>query len=527
MKKVLVTDKLQPIGIEALQQEGLAVDVVPTLPEAELCQKIADAHGLIVRSATRVTARVLQAAHLLEVVGRAGAGVDTIDVEAATERGVIVMNTPEANTVAVAEHTVGLLLALARRLPQAHAALKAGRWEKDRFTGIELYNKVLGVVGLGRIGSEVARRALGLRMQVIAYDPYLTQEAAQRVGAEVVELDQLLARADFISVHTPLTPETRNFLGPAEFARMKAGVRIVNCARGGVVDEAALVEAIRQGRVAGAALDVFEAEPLPADHPLLGLEQVIVTPHLAASTEEAQWGVALAIAQQVADVLVRGVVRNAVNMPSVGAETLKEIRPYLLLAEKMGSFLAQIAEGGMKRVSLEYAGEVAGTATSVLTVALLKGLLNVILEEQVSDVNASHLARARGIKVLETTTAESEDYASLLSARLETSKGAWRVAGTLFDKREPRIVKIDGFSLEAVPAGWMLVFSNLDVPGVIGRIGTLCGRHQINIAGMQLGRERRGGQAVSILNLDDPMPEPVLAEVRAMPDIVFAKLVKL
>ena len=527
MKKVIVTDALQEVGIEALRQEGLSVEVVSTLPEADLCARIADAHGLIVRSATKVTARVIEAARALEVVGRAGAGVDNIDVEAASERGIIVMNTPGANTIAVAEHTVGLLLAMARKLPQAHGALKGGRWEKERFAGVELYNKVLGIIGLGRIGAEVARRALGLRMQVIAYDPYLTAEAAQRIGAEVVELDQLLQRADFVSIHVPLTAETRHFLGAGEFAKMKDGVRVINCARGGVISETALVEAIRKGKVAGAALDVFEKEPLPADHPLLGLDQVVLTPHLAASTEEAQSGVALAIAKQIADVLVRGIVRNAVNVPSVDAETLKELRPYLTLAEKMGAFLAQMAEGRMKQVRLEYAGEVAALATSVLTVTFLKGLLDVILEEKVSDVNAPYLAKARGIKVVETSTSESEDYASLLAAELETSKGVWRVAGTLFHRREPRIVRIDGFSLEAVPSGWMLVFANLDVPGVIGRIGTLCGRHQINIAGMQLGRERRGGQAVSILNLDDPIPEAILREIRAMPDIVFAKLVKL
>jgi D-3-phosphoglycerate dehydrogenase len=527
MKKVLVTDGLQEVGIEALRQEGLSVEVIPTLPEAELCARVADAHGLIVRSATKVNAGVIQAGRELQVVGRAGAGVDNIDVEAATERGIVVMNTPGANTIAVAEHTIGLLLALARKLPQAHGALMAGRWEKSRFAGVELYNKVLGIIGLGRIGSEVARRALGLRMRVIAYDPYLTAEAAQRVGAEVVELEQLLKQADFISIHTPLTTETRYFLGPAEFAKMKDGVRIINCARGGVLSEEALVKAVRAGRVAGAALDVFEREPLPPDHPLLGLEQVILTPHLAASTEEAQSGVAVAIAQQVADVLVRGLVRNAVNVPSVDPEALKELRPYLTLAERMGAFLAQLAEGRMKLVRLEYAGEVAALVTSVLTVTLLKGLLNVILEENVSDVNASYLARARGIKVVETSTAESEDYASLLAAELETHKGSWRVAGTLFHRREPRIVRIDGYPLEAVPSGWMLVFSNRDVPGVIGRIGTLCGRHRINIAGMQLGRERPGGQAVSILNLDDPIPEPVLAEIRAMPDIVFAKLIRL
>ncbi|MBI4608420.1 MAG: phosphoglycerate dehydrogenase [Candidatus Rokubacteria bacterium] len=527
MKKVLVTDGLQEVGVEALRKEGLLVETVPTLSEADLCQRIAGCHGLIVRSATKVSATVLEAGRDLVVVGRAGAGVDNIDVEAASQRGVIVMNTPGANTIAVAEHTVGLLLALARKLPQAHGALKGGRWEKERFAGIEIYGKTLGIIGLGRIGSEVARRAQGLRMQVVAYDPYLTAEAASKLGVELVELDELLARADFVSIHIPLTKETRNFLGPAEFARMKDGVRLINCARGGVIDEAGLVDAVRSGKVAGAALDVFEQEPLPGGHPLLGLEQVIITPHLAASTEEAQAQVALAIAQQIADVLVRGITRNAVNVPSVDAETYKTLAPYLTLAEKLGSFLAQLAEGRMRELRIEYAGEVTGFSTNILTLTFLKGLLTAILNENVTDVNAPYLAKARGIRVLETSTAESEDYASLVTAELTTDKGAWRVAGTLFHKREPRIVRIDGYPLEAVPSGWMLVFSNLDVPGVIGRIGTLCGRHRINIAGMQLGRERRGGRAVSILNLDDPVPEPVLAEIRAMPDIVFAKLVKL
>jgi D-3-phosphoglycerate dehydrogenase len=527
VKRVLVTDGISPEGVEALRKEGLDVRVVPTLPENLLCAQIADCHGLIVRSATKVTATLLEAAPELAVVGRAGAGVDNIDVEAASQRGVIVMNTPGANTIAVAEHTIGLLLSLARKLPQAHGALKGGKWERGRFAGVELYNKVLGIVGLGRIGSEVARRALGLRMQVIAYDPYLTAEAAQKIGVQVVELEELFRRADFISVHTPLTKETQNFIGLREFARMKDGVRLINCARGGVINELALVEAIRSGKVGGAALDVFEQEPLPADHPLLGLDQVILTPHLAASTEEAQAAVALAIAQQIADVLVRGLVTNAVNVPSVDPEILRELQPYLTLTEKLGSFLAQLAEGRMQQVGIEYAGEVTTLATQPLTVVLLKGLLRVILGENVTDVNAPYLARSRGLKVVETVTAESEDYASLIVAELKTDRGQWRVAGTIFHKREPRIVRIDGYPLEAVPAGWMLVFSNLDVPGVIGRIGTLCGRHQINIAGMQLGRERRGGRAVAILNVDDAIPEPILEEIRAMPDIVSAKLVRL
>ena len=527
MKRVLVTDSLQTVGVEALRKHGLHVDVAGTLSEADLVARIGEYEGLVVRSATRVTRAVLQAGARLEVIGRAGAGVDTIDVEAATERGVVVMNTPGGNTTAVAEHTMALLLALARRIPAADASLKAGRWEKSALQGVELFGKVFGLLGLGRIGGEVARRALGFRMQVIAYDPYLTREAAERLGVESVEMDELFARADFISIHTPLTGETRHLIGDAELARMKPGVRLINCARGGIIEEQALARAIEAGRVAGAALDVFEQEPPPKDHELLRLPQVIVTPHLGAATDEAQTAVALAIADQVADALVRGVVANAVNLPSMDAETLKEQAPYAALAAAMGRFLAQMADGRMAEVRLTYAGEVTTRPTSGLTLALVRGLLGGILEEHVTDVNAMLIARARGLRVSETTTSDSADYASLLTAELRTDRATSSVAGALFNRREPRFVRIDGYALEAVPQGWMLVFANLDVPGVIGRIGTLCGRHQINIAGMQLGRERRGGRAVSILNLDDPMPLAALEELRTMPDIVSARLVRL
>ena len=527
MKRVLVADGLQAVGVDALRKHGLDVEVVGSLGERELVERIGEYEGLIVRSATKVTRPAIEAGHRLEVIGRAGAGVDSIDVDAATKRGVIVMNTPGGNTTAVAEHTLGLLLALARRLPAADVTLKAGRWEKSRLQGVELLGKVLGIVGLGRIGSEVARRALGFRMQVIAYDPYLTREAAERLGVESVELEELFARADFLTIHTPLTGATRHLLGEAELGRLKPGVRIINCARGGLIDEQALARAIQSGRVAGAALDVFEQEPPPADHPLLKLEQVIVTPHLGAATDEAQAAVALAIADQVADALLRGVVVNAVNLPSTDAETHREQVPYLGLAEKMGRFLAQMAEGRMQEARLTYAGEIIGRTTATLTLAFVRGLLGTILSEHVTDVNAMLIAKARGLRVTETSTTESSDYSSLVTAELRTDRGATSVAGAVFFKREARFVQVDGFSLEAVPQGWMLVFANLDVPGVIGRIGTLCGRHGINIAGMQLGRERRGGRAVSVLNLDDSMDSSTLEEIRAMPDIVLAKLVHL
>ena len=525
-KRVLVTDSLQEVGVEALRAEGLQVDVVPTLPPAELARRIAPYAGLVVRSATRVTAEVVEAAAALEVIGRAGVGLDNVDVEAATRRGVVCMNTPGGNTIAAAEHTLALLLATARRLPQAHAHLKGGKWERERFLGAEVYGKTLGVVGLGRIGAEVARRAQGFQMSVIAYDPFLGAEVAQRLGVELVDLDTLYRRADFITVHVPLTKETRGLIGAAELARMKDGVRLVNCARGGVVDEAALAAAVQSGKVAGAALDVFETEP-PWGSPVLDLDAVVVTPHLGASTEEAQTQVAAAIAQQVADLLVRGVVRNAVNAPSVDPEVLKELAPYLGLAQKLGAFLGQLARGRMREVTLRYAGEVAALAVEPLTVTFLRALLAVILEETVTDVNAPYLARQRGLRVVESKTAVGEDFASLVSAELTTDAGRWQVAGTLFNRKDPRIVQVDGYGLEAHPSGWMLVFSNDDVPGVIGRIGTLFGARGINIAGMQLGRVAPGGRAVSILNLDSAVPDDVLAELRAHPHIRSATLVRL
>jgi D-3-phosphoglycerate dehydrogenase len=526
VKRVLVTDGLQAVGVDALRKHGLEVEVTGSLDERALIARLGEYEGLIVRSATKVTRAAIAAGTRLEVIGRAGAGVDTIDVDAATERGIIVMNTPGGNTTAVAEHTLALLLALARRVAVADATLKAGRWEKNRLQGVELLGKTLGILGLGRIGGEVARRALGFRMQVLAYDPYLTREAAERLGVDSVELDELLTRSDFITIHTPLTGDTRHLIGEAELARMKPGVRLINCARGGIIDEAALARALASGQVGGAGIDVFEQEPPPADHPLLRFEQVVLTPHLGAATDEAQSAVALAIADQVADVLVRGVVSNAVNLPTVDAETLREQAPYAGLAAAMGRFLAQMAEGRMAEARLTYAGDVAQRPTAGLTLAFLRGVLGTILAEHVTDVNAMLIAKGRGLRVTETSTSESAGYSSLLTAELRTDRGVSSVAGTLFH-REPRFVAIDGFSLEAVPQGFMLVFANQDVPGVVGRIGTLCGHHGINIAGMQLGRERRGGRAVSILNLDDPMPPAALDEIRAMPDIVFARLVRL
>ena len=471
---------------------------------------------------------MIEAGRRLEVIGRAGAGVDTIDVDAATERGVIVMNTPGGNTTAVAEHTMGLLLALARRLPAADLALKAGRWEKSRLQGVELLGKMLGIVGLGRIGSEVARRAAGFRMQVIAYDPYLTREAAERLGVESSSSTSCW-RAPTSSRSTRRSPATRATCSARPSWRaLKPGVRIINCARGGLVDELALARAIQSGRVAGAALDVFEQEPPPPDHPLLKLEQVVVTPHLGAATDEAQTAVALAIADQVADALLRGVVVNAVNLPAVDAETYREQAPWVGLAHTMGRFLAQMAEGRMQEARLTYAGEIVGRPTASPTLALRAGtprhdpVRARDRRERDADREGARAAGDRDLDDGELRLREPRDRrAAHRPRRRRRSPAPSSSSGSRASSRSTATRS------RPCRSGWMLVFANLDVPGVIGRIGTLCGRHGINIAGMQLGRERRGGRAVSLLNLDDPMPPAALEEIRAMPDIVLAKLVKL
>ncbi len=524
--RILITDHLAPRGLEIFKQaNGFTVDVKekPSPPELKAC--IGQYEGLIVRSSTRVTAEILQAAERLRVIGRAGVGVDNIDLEAATARGVVVMNTPTGNTITTAEHAIALLLALAKNVPQATASLKGGRWEKGRLVSVELFNKTLGVLGLGRIGSEVARRGKGLGMEVIATDPYISADAAAAIGVELVDLAELYRRADFVTIHVPLTTETRGLINRQTIARMKDGVRIINCARGGIVNEADLYDGLRSGKVAGAALDVFEREPI-TDSPLFTLEAFIGTPHLGAASEEAQENVSIEVAQQVIDYLQRGIIRNAVNAPSLPPELLRQLAPYLTLAEKLGRLESQLAEGRMQEIRIEYRGEIADWDTAPLTVAIVKGALDTFLPESVNFVNALTLAKRRGIRIREGKTTHEPDFASLITVAIKTDQGMSEVAGTLFNRRDPRVVRIDEFRLEAVPEGYLLVFSNLDVPGVIGRIGTLLGQNQVNIAGMQLGRERPGGRAVSVVNVDTPIPPQVLDEIRKIPNIVFAKLVK-
>ena len=529
MVRVLVADKLAAQGMQILRTApDLEVDEATGLKPSELAAKIPPYHGLIVRSGSTVTAEVVAAATNLRVIGRAGIGVDNIDVDAATKKGIVVMNTPAGNNVTTAEHAISMMLSLARSIPQATASMKGGKWEKGRFTGSEVFNKTLGIVGIGNIGSLVAERAIGLKMRVIAYDPFISAEAAQRLGVELVGLDDLYTRADFISVHTPLTNETRGLVGSTAFAKMKRGVRIINCARGGIVDEEALATALRDGKVAGAALDVFVQEPPAANHPLLALDQVICTPHLGAATDEAQVNVAIAIAQQVANYLNRGVIQDAVNVPSISPELLEVLGPYLTLCEKLGSLQGQMLTAAPLAVSIEYAGDVATYDVKSLTLAILRGLLTRVLDSSVVNyVNAPTIARDRGIRIVESKTSQPKGFANLVTVQADTAKGSNIVAGAIFGQRVIRLVRINGFFLDADPNGFILMLHNRDVPGVVGTVGTLLGEAKINIARFELGRERIGGMAVSLIHVDDAIPGAVLDRLRTFPNIISAQLIKL
>ncbi len=526
--RVLATDTLAPQGVEVFRANSeIELEVRPGMPPAELAAVIGTYDALVMRSGTRVTADTLREPGRLRVIGRAGIGVYNIDVATATKKGIVVMNTPGGNNVTTAEHTITLMLALARWIPQADASLHAGKWERGKFEGTEVCNKTLGIVGLGNIGAIVAERAQGLRMRIIAFDPFITAEAAARLKVELVSLDELYARADFITLHTPLTPETRGLVNRAAIAKMKKGVRLVNCARGGIIDEQALADAITSGHVAGAALDVFVAEPPPADHPLLCLPQVIATPHLGASTSEAQINVAVAIAEQVTRFLLRGEVESAVNMPSVSREMLALLRPHLSLGEKLGSLLAQLSPDPVSELTVEYAGQVAELDWRPVTNAILRGLLSPFLDAAVNYVNAPAIARERGIKVREARASQSSAFVNSITVRVRRTSGAHEVEGALFGSDILRLVRIDDFYMEAVPEGYVLMLNNRDVPGVVGRVGTLLGTRGINIAGLELGRERVGGRAISFFHVDDAVPEAVLDELRQSPDIISAQLLKL
>ena len=528
MLRVLVSDKLSEEGLGILRAaQGLEVDYRPGLDAEGLKAALPGAEALVIRSGTKVTADALAAADRLRVIGRAGIGVDNVDLAAASARGVIVMNTPEGNTITTAEHAIALLLSLARRVPQATASLRAGRWEKERFSGKELFGQTLGVVGLGNIGSIVADRAQGLRMKVVAYDPLVSEERAQRLGIELVSFDELLARSDAISLHVPLTKDTRGLIGASAFAKVKRGVLIVNASRGGIVDEAALLAAIEKGIVSGAALDVFEKEPPPKDHPLLAREEVIGTPHLGAATSQAQLNVAIAIAEQVRDYLLSGVVRNAVNLPSVSREQLERLRPLMGLGEKLGLFQGQRCSRGIEEVDVEYSGEVCELEVQPITLAVLKGLLQPWFGDGVNLVNAPLLAQQRGIRLIESKSAEPQDFVSLLTVRVRSRDCHSRVSGTLFGRTQPRIVRVDDFLLEAVPEGATLLIRNRDTPGVIGRVGTTLGDAGVNIARMQLGLSPAGGKALQLLNVEPAPGRAVLESLAALPGVEEVQLLDL
>ncbi|RIL08232.1 MAG: phosphoglycerate dehydrogenase [Proteobacteria bacterium] len=526
MPRVLVSDSLAPQGLEILEHaRGLEVDYAPGLSPAELLDRIREADGLVIRSGTKVTREVIEAAAKLRVIGRAGIGVDNVDLPAATARGIVVVNTPSGNNVTTAEHAIALLVALARHVPQATASMKAGKWEKNAFTGLELEGRTLGVIGLGNIGRVVAQKAQGLGMRVVAYDPHLPDDVASKLDVELLDLDALFGRADAITVHVPKTKDTAGLLGAAAFAKCRKGVLVVNAARGGIVDEKALLAALESGQVGGAGLDVFEQEPPPKDDPLVQHPKVVCTPHLGASTEQAQLNVAIQVAEQVRDYLIEDVVRNGVNVPSVSGEILAQVRPYLVLGEKLGRFQGQLCPGKIDEIEIEYAGDVADLRVAPITIAVLKGLLETVTD-RVNMVNAPVVARERGIKVIESKSSRTEDYASTISTRVRGCVDRL-IVGAVFHGNQPRIVRIDDFILEAIPEGHTLLLHNHDRPGVVGAVGTILGEARCNISRMQLALQRERSEAAMLVNLDSAPPDAVLERLRTLPHVISCQLVEL
>ena len=522
--RVLISDELSPAAVAIFKERGVEVDVKPGLDKEALAAIIGQYDGLAIRSATKVTAKLLEAATRLKVVGRAGIGVDNVDIPAATARGVIVMNTPFGNSITTAEHAVALMFALARQIPAADASTQAGKWEKNRFMGVEITGKVLGIVGCGNIGSIVASRAIGLKMRVVAFDPYLSPERAQHLGVDKVELDDLLRRADIITLHVPMTPQTRNVLSAENLAKTKPGVRIVNCARGGLVDEVALRELLDSGHVAGAAIDVFAVEPAK-ENPLFGHPNVVCTPHLGAATSEAQENVALQVAEQMSDYLVRGAISNALNFPSISAEEAPKLRPMIALAEKLGSFAGQLTEASIRQVKITYEGEVAGFNTRALTASALAGLLRPALS-QVNVVSAPAVAKERGIVIEEATRAAESDYESLVTLAVTTDSQERAVAGTVFTDGKPRIVQIKDIKVDAEFAPAMLYVTNEDKPGFIGRFATTLGDAGVNIATFALGRDAPGGSAIALVEVDGEVPAEVLSRIEGLPGVKAAKALR-
>ena len=521
MPKVLISDKMSERAKEIFDARGIEVDVKTGMSEDELIACIGEYDGLAIRSATKATAKVLAAADNMKVIGRAGIGVDNVDIAVATARGIVVMNTPFGNAITTAEHAIAMMMALARQIPEANTSTQESKWEKSRFMGVEVTGKTLGLVGCGNIGSIVADRALGLKMKVVAFDPFLGEERAKEIGVQKVELDELLKRADFITLHTPMTDQTRGIIDAAAIAKTRPGVRIINCARGGLVVEADLKAALKSGHVAGAALDVFESEPAK-DNPLFGMENLVCTPHLGASTDEAQVNVAIQVAEQMSDFLLDGTVVNALNMASVSAEEAPRLAPYMKLAEQLGSFAGQLTESDLKSVTIEYAGHAAELNTKPLSAAALQGLLAPMLDS-VNMVNAPVMASERGIELSEVRTERAGDYQTLVRLTVVTNTQSRSVTGTLFGGNRPRVIEVKGVPLEAELRSHMLYVTNEDKPGLIGLLGTVLGDAGLNIATFQLGRADVGGDAIALVEVDQAVPADVLAKVAALPNVMQAK----
>ncbi|MFA5287271.1 MAG: phosphoglycerate dehydrogenase [Candidatus Omnitrophota bacterium] len=528
MIKILVSDSLSEEGLKILREiKEFQVDLKTDLKPEQLKDIIKDYDALLVRSATKVTKDIIDAAAKLKVIGRAGVGLDNVDLDAATQKGIIVMNTPGGNTISTAEHAFSMILSLSRSIPQACASTKKGEWKRSKFMGVELYAKVLGIVGFGRIGKEVAKRALSFGMRVLAYDPFLSRDVAESLGIEVVELKELFQQADYITVHTPMTDETRHMISDKQFAEMKKGVRVINCARGGIIDELALIKAVKEGHVAGAALDVFEKEPIAPENGLLKLDNVIITPHLGASTEEAQVNVAIEVAEIVRDALLGKGIRNAANYPCLEAEVCKMLDPYIKLAERMGAFAGQVVEGRFQELDISYSGEISAYNLSPLTMALSKGLLFPILKETVNFINAVSLAKERGIKIKEAKSSKEGEFVNLIQLEIKTDKERRVISGTLSGNKQPRIIKIDEYYIEFTPLGDMIYIENWDKPGLIGSLGTFLGKEGINIAAMSIGRDKPDGKAISVLNVDSPISVATGEKIKKLENILTVKGIKI
>lgn len=524
--QVLIADELPDICIEILEKSGLKVLNKPGIKIDELKTIISSCEGIILRSGTKITAPLLENTDRLKAICRAGVGVDNVDVPAATKKGIVVMNTPEGNIISTAEHTVALLFSLARFVPQACASVKAGKWERKKFTGFQITGKTFGIIGLGRVGRQVAKRAAALEMKIIGYDPFISPEVTAQYSIQIAKnLKEVLSQADYLTIHVPFNSETKNLITRNEFSIMKPGVRIINCARGGIISEEDLYQAIKSGQVAGAAIDVFDVEP-PVGNKLLELEQVITTPHLGASTEEAQFAVAVEAAEQMADALTGKGFRNAVNLPPYNIEEYNTLKPYILLAEKMGSLLSQLAVGGIKEVDIIYTGEITRKNICLVTDSLMVGLLKPALEDGVNLVSAPHLIAERGIKTNITTSSGACDFTSLIVAKISTAQGETTISGTVFGKNEPRIVDINGYGVEAVIDKYMLVLFGKDKPGLIGNIGRVLGNKNINIAHMAFGRKETGGNAITIVNVDAKLPQECLREIEQIEHVETAFLIR-